>query len=294
MADFKIPHKKFKKIGGIKVSYLDEGKGEMIFCLPPWPSPSLVFVPLIAQIGKQFRIISPDMPGWLGESQKPVCNPDLKFYTQLIEDFIKSFGINKISLLGYSYGGVIAQQLVYRDKSAVKRLVLVSSPFGLENIYQKFKLPLDFFEKIGQNILPEKITVKLAYYLKFASMLKEKSRTKGDQFKSLIAEFDKESNQVDARSILLCFSVKEPMPVNLEKIRKIPVLLICGGEDDDFVNKDILLLGQKLGKSPVILEGADHTHLFFDAEKSAPKIADFFAPPSLWQRLYRFILDKHN
>jgi len=285
MVNFKIPLKKFKKINGISISYIDEGKGETIFCLPPWFSPSLVFVPLISQIGKKFRIISPDMPGWLGDSQKPTQTPDLMFYTQLVEDFIKSFGVKKINLLGYSHGGIIAQQIVSRNIIFVKNLALISSPFGLESINKKFKLILDFYDKVGQKLISDQVVLRLVDNIMFLPMLREKKKEKGNQFDTLIEEIAKETNNVDAKSLILCFLSKTPISLDLKKIKKIPTLIIYANKDDDFIKKDNELMVVGLGIKPLYLPKADHCHLFFEAEKSAKIIGNFFGRKNIFEKV---------
>jgi len=288
-----IPLKKFKKINGTRISYIDEGNGETIFCLPPWPSPSLVFVPLISQIDKSFRIISPDIPGWTGNSQKPESTPDLTFYTELIEDFIKSFGIRKINLLGYSYGGIIAQQIASRNKVAVKNLALISSPFGLGSVNEKFRLVLDFYDKIGQKLIPDRTVLELVKDLMFLPMLRRERKTKRNQFDSLIEKIAIETDNVDARSLLLCFLSKKPVPVNLEKIKKNPVLIIYSEKDESFIKKDNEMMTIGLGIKPVFLSESDHCHLFFESEKSAKTISNFFSRKNIIKRVLNWF-QKNN
>lgn len=116
---------------GIKVAYVDEGKGDQTILfihglgsyLPAWKKN-------IEGLKGQYRCIAIDLPGY-GKSSKGKYEGSMRFYATVVSEFIDALGLDKVTLAGHSMGGQIAivTALAYPDK--VDKLVLVA-PAGFE------------------------------------------------------------------------------------------------------------------------------------------------------------------
>lgn len=116
---------------GIKVAYVDEGKGDQTILfihglgsyLPAWKKN-------IEGLKGQYRCIAIDLPGY-GKSSKGKYEGSMRFYATVVSEFIDALGLDKVTLAGHSMGGqiVIVTALAYPDK--VDKLVLVA-PAGFE------------------------------------------------------------------------------------------------------------------------------------------------------------------
>ena len=123
--------KKVELPEGIQVAYVDEGKGEqtIVFIhglgsyLPAWKKN-------IEGLKGQFRCIAIDLPGY-GKSSKGKYEGSMRFYAEIVAEFIDALDLGKVALAGHSMGGQIAMvaALAYPDK--VEKLVLVA-PAGFE------------------------------------------------------------------------------------------------------------------------------------------------------------------
>ncbi|MBK8493400.1 MAG: alpha/beta hydrolase [Saprospirales bacterium] len=123
--------KKVELPEGIKVAYVDEGKGDqtLVFIhglgsyLPGWKKN-------IEGLKGQFRCIAIDLPGY-GKSSKGKYEGSMRFYAKIVAELIDELNLGKVTLVGHSMGGQISivTALAYPDK--VDKLVLVA-PAGFE------------------------------------------------------------------------------------------------------------------------------------------------------------------
>ena len=58
---------------------------------------------------KDFQVIVPDLIGF-GQSDKPTVDYTIDFFSNFLEKFLKSLGIEKTSIIGSSLGGQIAAE----------------------------------------------------------------------------------------------------------------------------------------------------------------------------------------
>jgi pimeloyl-ACP methyl ester carboxylesterase len=79
-----------------------------------------------ATLKDHFELIGIDLPGFAGSADVPA--PDsLAGYAQAVVDQLEAMGVRKFALLGFSMGGMIAQQLVHDHPERVSALVLYGS-----------------------------------------------------------------------------------------------------------------------------------------------------------------------
>lgn len=75
------------------------------------------------------RVFMPDLPG-SGLSDRPDASYELGWHAKMIEKWLDRMGLEKVDLVGHSFGGGVAQRLLLDCPERIRRLVLVA-PGGL-------------------------------------------------------------------------------------------------------------------------------------------------------------------
>jgi pimeloyl-ACP methyl ester carboxylesterase len=82
--------------------------------------------PLIA---RDRRVLLLDLPGH-GLSDRPDASYQLSWYSRLVARWLDTIGLEQTDLVGHSFGGGVAQMLLFECRKRIRRLVLVA-PGGL-------------------------------------------------------------------------------------------------------------------------------------------------------------------
>jgi haloalkane dehalogenase len=163
------PH--YIKVNGLRVHYVDEGKGEIILCLHGEPSWSFLYRKMIAAMSKRHRVIAMDFIGF-GRSDKFTEREAYTFKMHLgtLMGFIKAIKLEQITVVVQDWGGLIGLAAVAHIPERFARLVIMNTglPTGKGKPSEAFLAWRKYAEthpdmQIGQSILggmahPEKIT----------------------------------------------------------------------------------------------------------------------------------------
>jgi pimeloyl-ACP methyl ester carboxylesterase len=68
----------------------------------------------------------PDLPGY-GLSERPNASYELGWHARVIAQWLEAIGLEKVDVVGHSFGGGVAQVMLLECPSKVRRLVLVAS-----------------------------------------------------------------------------------------------------------------------------------------------------------------------
>lgn len=82
---------------------------------------------LIADNLPEFRVVSPDLPGFGASPPMPGRNHDIAGYAAVIADLIRQLAVGPVVLLGHSFGSLIAARIAATEPALVSSLVLVNS-----------------------------------------------------------------------------------------------------------------------------------------------------------------------
>ncbi len=102
------------------------GQGPDLVLLHGWAMHGGVFDSLIKKLTANYRVHIVDLPGF-GFSREDDGNYNLNQVTDSIISEFKTRDLNNIILIGWSLGGLIAQNICARDSELVSKLVLVAS-----------------------------------------------------------------------------------------------------------------------------------------------------------------------
>src|SRR5512139_3856011 len=111
---------------GHQLSYLDSGKGPVVLFIHGILGSHRNWAHLIDQLDEDHRVIVPDLFGH-GHSAKPMGDYSLGGHAGTLRDLLDRLGIDRVTLVGHSFGGGIAMEFYYLFPERVDRLVLVSS-----------------------------------------------------------------------------------------------------------------------------------------------------------------------
>ncbi len=123
--------------GAITTNYHDIGSGEPVLLLhgsgpgvSAWANWRLVF----GSLGTQFRLLAPDLAGF-GFTDFPEQQPfDREHWLRQIVDFLDALGLDRVHVIGNSFGGAMALALAIHHPERVNKLLLMGSvgvPFAL-------------------------------------------------------------------------------------------------------------------------------------------------------------------
>jgi poly(3-hydroxyoctanoate) depolymerase len=89
--------------------------------------------PLVRELAHEREVIAFDLPG-TGRSARPRWPLRMPQLAALVTELLDQLGFERLDVLGYSLGGVVAQELVHRAPERVRRLVLCATTPGLPSI----------------------------------------------------------------------------------------------------------------------------------------------------------------
>lgn len=123
--------------GGIRTNYHDEGSGPPVVLVHgsgPGVSAWANWRLTMPQLAHRFRVLAPDVVGF-GYTDRPSPDRyDLEGWTSHLVGFLDAMELDRVALVGNSFGGALALNLAARHPARVGRLVLMGSvgaPFDI-------------------------------------------------------------------------------------------------------------------------------------------------------------------
>ena len=113
-------------LNGHEFSYLDSGDGPALLFIHGLTGSQRNWAHLIDALNHDHRVLAPDLFGF-GASAKVMGDYSLGAHAATLRDLLDLLGINRVTLVGHSFGGGVAMQFCYLFPERVERLVLVSS-----------------------------------------------------------------------------------------------------------------------------------------------------------------------
>ncbi|MFO0949137.1 MAG: haloalkane dehalogenase [Planctomycetota bacterium] len=113
---------------GLRMHYLDEGRGETILCLHGEPSWCYLYRKMIPHLSSKNRVVVPDLIGF-GRSDKPIRREDFTFDLQMstLRDFLSQTDIRDVTLVCQDWGGLLGLSLVAEQPDRFARLVIMNT-----------------------------------------------------------------------------------------------------------------------------------------------------------------------
>ena len=155
------PH--YVEINGVRVHYIDEGRGEVILCLHGEPSWSYLYRKFVPILSPHYRVIAMDFVGF-GKSDKftEVEEYSYRMHLNTLLEFIEKLDLKNITVVVQDWGGLLGLGAVGEIPERFARLVIMNTflpignrpmplAFQLWRAFAKYYpgLPVGFILRIG-------------------------------------------------------------------------------------------------------------------------------------------------
>ena len=126
MPDFQS---QYAEVNDIRLHYVSAGAGKLIMFVHGFPEFWLEWEKQLAEFGKDYRAVAPDMRGY-NLSSKP--SEVQKYHVKdLIEDLralAEFLGHEKLIMVGHDWGGAVAWSAALRHPELLEKLIIINSP----------------------------------------------------------------------------------------------------------------------------------------------------------------------
>jgi pimeloyl-ACP methyl ester carboxylesterase len=220
-------------------------------------------------LARRSRTIAFDAPG-TGRSSTPIFPLPIVSVARVARDLLDELGHAQADVLGFSHGGLVAQELAHIAPERVRRLALVSTACG-------------WGSRLGDPAVLSALATPLRYYSR--SFNARTSRLYGERDR-IVDESLREARLGSPPSLLgyayqLLAAVTWSSLPWLATLRQ-PTLVIAGDDDRITVPANGVQLAQLIENSRLhLLPGEGHLALFDPASGAQPLLADFFSAPDL-------------
>lgn len=125
-------------IQGLKLHYLESGRGPAIILLHGYTQTSRMWRPLMPRLAERFRVIAPDLPG-IGESDPPTGTVTMAGAAREIHELMNTLGVRKAAVVGHDIGLMVAYAYAAQFPEDTEKLALMDAFLpgvdGWETIY---------------------------------------------------------------------------------------------------------------------------------------------------------------
>jgi len=120
-------------VDGIQTNYHECGEGDPVILLHgsgPGVTAWQNWRGILSRLGETHRVLAPDIVGFgfspLPEGEKP----GIKLWTKHLAGFIEAMGLERVTLVGNSFGGALALGMMAFHSDKVRSLILMGTPAG--------------------------------------------------------------------------------------------------------------------------------------------------------------------
>jgi pimeloyl-ACP methyl ester carboxylesterase len=125
----KAPEVQYLTIHGHDRAFVKLGSGPALLLLHGLGCDHTTWAPVISSLARRYTVIAPDLLGH-GSSAKPRADYSVGGYANGMRDLLTVLGIDRVTVVGHSFGGGVAMQFAYQFPERTERLILVA-PGGL-------------------------------------------------------------------------------------------------------------------------------------------------------------------
>jgi poly(3-hydroxyoctanoate) depolymerase len=119
-------------IGGLRIAARITGSGDPVLLLNGMSRPMESWAPIAAAL-RDRTVIAFDGPG-VGASETPVVPYSMPMLSDIAVRVLDEFGVATADVVGFSFGGAVAQQIAFGHPSRVNRLVLLGISCGVGSV----------------------------------------------------------------------------------------------------------------------------------------------------------------
>jgi pimeloyl-ACP methyl ester carboxylesterase len=143
------------RIHGHERAFVKVGEGPALLLLHGLGCDHTTWLPVLHDLARHYTVIAPDLLGH-GASGKPRADYSVGGYANGMRDLLTVLNIDKVTVVGHSFGGGVAMQFAYQFPERTERMILVA-PGGLgpevTPLIRAINLP-GFHQAMGVATLP--------------------------------------------------------------------------------------------------------------------------------------------
>lgn len=255
------------RIGGLRLQVRESGQGPPLLLLNGIGAHVQMWQPLERAL-RGIRLIAFDAPG-VGRSQTPPLPLTLPAHARLAEWVLDALGYEQVDVLGYSFGGIVAQHLAHRAPERVRRLVLAATTPGWGGVTGSMRAMLHIST-------PLRYYSRTYYERSIGSLVGGRARTDA----SWLARHGEERRQHPPHPLgyawqLAALSVPPGSLPWLHELQH-PTLVVAGDDDPLLPAVNSLLLAERIPHARMLLAHGEGHLLLLDPDSAAhPVIRDF-------------------
>jgi pimeloyl-ACP methyl ester carboxylesterase len=117
---------------GFRIHVQERGEGEPLLLINGLGANTDMWAPLAGHFPDR-RVLLFDAPG-AGRSSTPHYPVTVGELSELAVAVLDNRGVETADVLGYSYGGAVAQQLAFEAPERIRRLVLAATNYGVGSL----------------------------------------------------------------------------------------------------------------------------------------------------------------
>lgn len=257
------------RIRGLEIFVRERGKGFPLLIINGIGANVDMLAAAEAELARRSRTIVFDAPG-TGRSSTPVFPLPIVSIAQVARDLIDELGYTQADALGFSYGGLVAQELARIAPERIRRLALVSTACG-------------WGSRVGDPVVLAVLATPFRYYSpSFDAKTSEFYGERDCAVDALLREARVGSppSLLGYAYQLIAAATWSSLPW-LGTLRQ-PTLVIAGCEDRVTVPANAVQLARLIKTSRLhLLPGEGHLALLDPASSVRPLLADFFSAPDL-------------
>jgi pimeloyl-ACP methyl ester carboxylesterase len=256
-------------VRGLEIFVRERGKGFPLLMINGIGANVDMLAATETMLARRSRTIAFDAPG-TGRSSTPTFPLPIVAIAQVARDVLDELGYAQADVLGFSHGGLVAQELARIAPERVRRLALVSTACG-------------WGSRLGDPGVLSMLATPFRYYsrsfnAKTSELYGERDRIVDASLRE--ARVGSPPSLIGYAYQLLAAATWSSLPW-LGTLRQ-PTLVIAGEDDRVTVPANGVQLARLIENSRLhLLPGEGHLALFDPASAAQPLLADFFSAPDL-------------
>jgi epoxide hydrolase 4 len=122
-------HDRYAEVNGVKLHYVEQGKGELILFLHGFPEFWYEWRELIPEFANDHHAVAVDMRGYnLSDKPEPVEAYSVPAIVEDIRALSAKLGGRKFVLVGHDWGGVVAWAFASAHPELLDKLIIINAP----------------------------------------------------------------------------------------------------------------------------------------------------------------------
>jgi pimeloyl-ACP methyl ester carboxylesterase len=132
------------------LNYTRHGRGKTVVLVHGFLGGTAYWVPLTTSLKQGCDVIAVDLPGFAGSANIPAPE-SLSGYANSVLQLLDTLRVERFSMLGFSMGGMIAQQAALDHPERIEKLVLYGSAAvgNLPNRFESWETSIDRIQREG-------------------------------------------------------------------------------------------------------------------------------------------------